>query len=105
MATGHYHRPYVENYPWGYSYWGSTGTSITTNSMTTNDESMNKLTALAKRFLDADTKKLIKAGLLNKDLSVTSQGEWEINALLIQKYKEELVKVADEIISERESKK
>lgn len=67
-----------------------------------NDKIMDPITALGKRLFNADTKKLIKAGLLNRDLSLTERGRVELNALLLQQCMKDMVKVADEILDDTE---
>lgn len=61
---------------------------------------MGKLSAVAKRIFDKDTKTLIKAEYLNSDLSLTSKGMENIHALLLQAHKKELVELAEEDIEE-----
>lgn len=62
-----------------------------------------KLTTIAKRLFDADTKKLVKANLLTKDLELTEDGRAELWAIIFQTNKEELVKVAGEILEQRKN--
>ena len=64
---------------------------------------MGELNFLAKFFLNADTKKLIKAGLMNSDLSLTSEGEKALLAILCREKKQELVKMAKEILEEKKN--
>ncbi len=59
-----------------------------------------KLTTLAKRLFDSDTKALVKGGLLNKDLSVTDRGRAAIDAIVLEKFKSEIVEIANERIEE-----
>ena len=63
-----------------------------------------KLTSIAKRLFDSDTKKLVNAELLNGDLSLTEKGKYELEALMVEKFKAELIKAAEEIIAEKETK-
>lgn len=66
---------------------------------------MQTLSAMAKRLLDKDTKTLIKAGYLSTDLSITEKGIKHINAFLFDKFKSDIVKVAEEVIAEEEKDK
>lgn len=62
---------------------------------------MEKLTTLAKKIFDADTRLFIKAGILGKDLEVTEEG---INFLLAQYLsdnKAALAKEAKKLVDER----
>lgn len=63
------------------------------------------LTSIAKRILDSDTKTLIKAGYLDNSLALTEEGGEALTALLLQKNLPELVKLADEKISDAEEAK
>ena len=66
---------------------------------------MQKLNAMMRRLLDADTKKLIKAGLINGDLLLTDEGKESLTAIVFEKNKAELLILADEIIAEGEKQK
>ena len=59
-----------------------------------------KITNLVKKILDADTRKLIKAGFINGDLALTDEGISELMGILFLANKEELLKVADEKIKD-----
>lgn len=61
---------------------------------------MTKLNSMMKKILDADTKKLIKAGLINGDLKLTPEGEESLMTVLFDAYKKDLIVMADEIINE-----
>jgi hypothetical protein len=61
-----------------------------------------KLSALMKRILDKDTKTLIKAGFLDKNLELTKKGSDALEAILVEQNKEALVKLADVAIFEEE---
>jgi hypothetical protein len=61
---------------------------------------MTRLTTLAKRLFNSNIKTLIKAGFLNKDLSVTERGQAGINAVILESHMEEVVKLAEERIEE-----
>ena len=58
------------------------------------------LTTLAKRILDADTKALIKAGVLDNDLSLTEEGVDFVVGHYLQANKVELAKEARKITKE-----
>lgn len=60
-----------------------------------------KLNSMMKRLLNADVKKLIKAGFMNGDLLLTEEGKNAIYALLVETHKKELVEIAKEIIEEQ----
>jgi len=64
-----------------------------------------KLNSMMRRLLNADVKKLIKAGLMNGDLLLTEEGKNAIYALLVETYKKELVEIAQEIIDEEKEEK
>jgi len=66
----------------------------------------NMLGALMKRLLDKDTQTLVKAGFLDKDLSLTSEGEAEVLAIILEANKKALVEAAQaKIDEEKEAKK
>lgn len=65
---------------------------------------MESLNILAKKWLDADTRKLIKAGLVDNTLDVTGRGREVLQQILLDKFKKELLEVAEEIIAEEEKK-
>jgi len=69
------------------------------------DRTIAMFSAIAKRLLDEDTQKLMKAGFLNSDLSLTPKGEEHVLALLLDQNKVALVKEAEAIIEENESEK
>lgn len=60
-----------------------------------------KLNSMMRRLLNADIKKLIKAGLMNGDLLLTDEGRNALYALLVETHKKELVEIAQEIITEK----
>ena len=64
-----------------------------------------KLNNMMKRLLDSDTKKLIKANLINGDLQFTDTGKEALSAILFEANKVELVKIAEEIITEEKENK
>lgn len=61
---------------------------------------MNKLKTLAKKLLSSDIRTLVKAGLLNSDLSVAERGRAAIDALFIEENMSALVEIAKERIEE-----
>ena len=65
-----------------------------------NNNPMIKVSSMMKRLLDKDTQKLVKAGLINGDLELTSEGVKALNTVIFEVNKAELVKIADEIIAE-----
>ena len=60
-----------------------------------------KLNLMMRRLLNADIKKLIKAGLINGNLLLTDEGKNALYALLVETHKKELVEIAKEIIAEK----
>lgn len=66
---------------------------------------MTKLNSMMKRLLDADTKKLIKGGLINGDLQLTEEGKEALLSIIFEEKKADLVKVAEENIAEAEKEK
>ena len=61
--------------------------------------------AIAKRLLDQDTKKLLQAGMLNTDLTLTPKGEEYLMSIVLEKNKVDFVKTAEEIIAEQQQEK
>lgn len=62
---------------------------------------MSKLTTLAKKAFDKPTKTLIKAGVLNDDLSI--RDEEFILAVLVDLNKDAIVKAAEERLDEEKA--
>ena len=62
---------------------------------------MSQLSKLAKKLLDADTKALVKAGVLDNELDVTEEGVDFVISFLIDKNKEELAKEARKQLQEQ----
>lgn len=60
---------------------------------------------MMKRLLDADTQTLVKAGLINGDLEMTSLGQQTLMAVLFDANKAALVKEAEQIISDEANDK
>lgn len=69
--------------------------------LVTNKNNMTKLNTMMKRVLDPQMRTLIKAGIINGDLEFTEEGRNTLFAILFAANKEELVKVAKEIIAEQ----
>jgi hypothetical protein len=61
---------------------------------------MAKLKTLARRLLSSDIRTLVKGGLLDNDLTVTSRGRAAIDALFVEAHMAELVAIAEERIEE-----
>ena len=61
---------------------------------------MSKLTSMFKVLVDKDTQVLKKAGFINGDLELTSEGQSALNAVLFNANKAELVKLAQEMLDE-----
>lgn len=61
-----------------------------------------KLTNLVKKLVDSDTQALIKAGYLNGDLELTSEGRKELETILFLANKPALVEAAKEAIADKE---
>jgi hypothetical protein len=59
-----------------------------------------KITNLVKKILDKDTRTLVSAGFINGDLAITDEGVSELLGILFLNHKDELVKIAEEKISE-----
>lgn len=67
-----------------------------------NNKKDMSLSTLMKRVLDKDTKTLIKAGFLTKELVLTHSGKEALESLLVEQNKEALVKLAETAIEENE---
>lgn len=59
---------------------------------------------IAKRILDPETRKLMKAGFLDSNLSLTMEGDSQLRAIVFAAHKAELLKAADEAIAETKEK-
>lgn len=66
---------------------------------------MKKVSNMMKKLLDSDTQTLVKAGFINGDLELTTEGNKALNEILFTTNKAELVKNAQAIIDEENSKK
>lgn len=65
---------------------------------------MKTIKNIAKKLLDADTKKLLQAELINGDLERTEEGTDALLDILFLEKKADMVAVADEIIAESEKR-
>ncbi len=65
----------------------------------------SKLGTMMKKLLDADTQVLVKAGFINGDLELTSEGSNELENAIFDDYKAKLVAVAKEKLAEEEADK
>ena len=72
--------------------------------LVTNKNTMKKLNQMMKKLLDSNTKKFIKAGFINGDLELTDEGQEALNAILLEKYSQELLVLAEEQIKEDKEK-
>ena len=61
-----------------------------------------KINSMMKRLLDAKTKKLMKADILDGDLLLTQKGRGVLDAMIFEEYKDKLVAEAEEIIKDEE---
>ena len=59
---------------------------------------------MLKRFLDKEAQILYKAGFLDGDLKLTTEGREALEAILLIATRAELVKAAQEVIDEEEKK-
>ncbi len=64
---------------------------------------MSRLNVFMKKLLDADTQSLVKAGYLNEDLTLTSDGEEALTFISFTANKAALVEEANKLIAEREA--
>lgn len=63
---------------------------------------MTKLNTMMKKLLDTDTQTLVKAGFINGDLELTSEGRNELWTLIFDQHKAALVEAAKAKIAEEE---
>lgn len=59
-----------------------------------------KITNLVKKILDKDTRTLVSAGFINGELALTDEGVAELLGILFLQNKDELVKIANEKITD-----
>ncbi len=89
-------------------YWEGDGMcgrgGIYQDSLKLKTTTMKKLNNFMKKLLDADTQKLIKAGLINGDLLPTTEGTDALAAILFAANKTELLAIADQMIADAEKK-
>lgn len=64
---------------------------------------MTKLNTMMKKLLDNDTQTLVKAGYINGDLEITSEGSEALRSIMFDKYKSELVALAQEALDEEKA--
>lgn len=69
------------------------------------DSLMSTLSSFLRRIVDADVKKLAKAGFLDSNLEITSSGQKAVLAILVEKFKPELVKEAETLLEEQKEAK
>jgi hypothetical protein len=75
--------------------------------LTTNNKQsiMTTVNNFAKKLLDKKTRTLINAGYMTRCIELTHEGKEAMWLILFEAHKEELVKMADEVIKEREEDK
>lgn len=66
-----------------------------------NKNIMEKLSIGLKKVLDTDTKKLVEAGILDRELDLTIEGRRILDQIVLAGVKSELVAEADIIINEK----
>lgn len=66
---------------------------------------MSKLNSMMKRLLNEDTQTLYKAGIINGDLELTSEGNKILSAILFSANQTALIEEAKAIIAEQEKTK
>lgn len=70
-----------------------------------NKNSMSKIGSMMKRLLDADTQTLVKAGFINGDLELTSDGVNALNAIQFTANKAALVAEAQAVLDAQKENK
>lgn len=73
--------------------------------MKVKEETMSQVSPMAENLLDADTKALVEAGMVDECLNLTSKGRDALQALVFVAHKEAMVKQAKAEIKEAKSKK
>lgn len=104
-----YHSPYITTtggnttatYTWG----NSSNTVIIDEVCDKKTKRMNRVSAMMKRLLDADTQTLVKAGFLDQNLELTEHGCDALDAILFDANKAALVKLAQEKLDEAKASK
>jgi len=61
---------------------------------------MNKLSIMMKKLLSSDIQTLVKAGYINGDLNLTTEGERALNAVLFEANKKALVELAEKELAD-----
>lgn len=89
---------------WSTGSWKTTYTS-TGDTINLQKEKTMTLSALARRILDADTRTFIKAGFINGDLKLTDKGMDATHLVIFEKYKKEMLDLANEQIEADEKEK
>ena len=75
------------------------------NKVDNKQNCMQKLNSMLKRLLDKDSQALYKAGFIDGDLKLTSRGQEELNGIVFEANKTELVRLAQEqIVEDKEDK-
>lgn len=69
------------------------------------DSLMSTLSSFLRRIVDADVKKLVKADFLDSELEITPAGQRAVLAILVEKFKPELVKEAETLLEEQKESK
>ncbi len=93
----------IEGYSCLFSFYND-HLELVVENLINNKTNLMKLNTMMKKLLDINTKKLIKAGILDGNLLLTDLGKEALQAIEVEANKEELLKVADEIIAEEEKK-
>jgi hypothetical protein len=70
-----------------------------------NNNRMQKVSIMMKKLLDKDTQILVKAGFIDGDLNLTTEGLHALNSILFATNKADLVVLAQEAIDEEEKNK
>ena len=65
---------------------------------------LNQITNKIKRFFNKEQRILYKAGYITECFDLTTEGQAELNAIVREKFMEELIKSAKEKIAEEEYK-
>lgn len=90
---------------YGFSISNTGLTVLNTKILNKTSNVMQKLNLMFKKLVDKDVQTLYKAGFIDGDLLLTSEGRENLFAILFEANKAELVKLAEEKIAEEEKKK
>lgn len=82
--------------------WHVTRSNFIKLTINKNKTFMSKVSTMMKKLLDADTQALVKAGFVNGDLELTSEGTKQLQTILFVANKAALVEAAEEVIAEEE---